>query len=300
MPINRKINGDESKEANIGFRRYLESCRDKARRLAPLAEFALGGLTEYIYGTANADDVANDRGLVEYWLRFANGEEDVSTRDMSLRLQREMPGRHLQADPEFKARLARDNAKLAPEEVDARRTQSRRHLANICRRHKSGQRIKFQDAGSEYFLRDVWALPTLKQEPLHLAPFWVITSADALDAFVGVLLLDEKRSFGRGLRHCALEGCHRFFLQPIQAGRPQQYCNEEHSKKAHEGGSARRAFNSRLRASARRLLIVEHGRRYTAEIKAAVEQSFKERPSTTVEEMASHAWDLVQAQRKHK
>lgn len=206
----------------------------------------------------------------------------------------------MRLNPEGGRGAARLNAELV-EHIDARRARLRRWLASICHWHKTGQRINVLDTNSEYFLRDVWALPTLGREPhLHLAPFWIITSASAFDAFLNVLLLDGSRPYGSGLRRCALEDCPRFFLQPTQAGRPQRYCTEEHARDAHENGAKYRARNSRLRASATELLIRQHGRRAAAEIKAAVRESFKRHPGATAEEVAKRAGRFLQAQRKHQ
>jgi hypothetical protein len=296
-----EINSDGIRGAYTQVRGDLESWRTGARQLAPHAEFALSDDAQYVYGAVTGEDLESEWGLVKYALRFANGEEDTKKRQ-ALALPdklRELLEQQIGLNPEGGSGPGRLEAELA-DHIEARRTKLRRALGNICRWHQNKQRINVQEAGSDYLLRDVWALPMLKQKPLRLASFWVIASAGAFDAFLGLLLLDDERAFGRSLRQCALERCHIFFLQPDQVGRPQQYCGPEHTKEANEGSAARRARNSRLRASAVQLLIREHGRRYAAEIKAAVRQAFKEQPNNTAEQIARRAWELVQAERKRK
>jgi hypothetical protein len=302
MPQTLKINGDGAGHAQEGVRSYLEACRAEARKLVPNAEFALSDDAQYVYGDAADAALASERGLIEYAVRFANGEEEVGKRRTL-----EMPGKlrellveQVRLNPEGGSGGARLNAELA-EHIEARRAKLRRSLAAVCYWHKAGQRINVLDTNAEHYLRDVWALPTLRHKPnLHLAPFWIITSASAFETFVNVILLDENRPLGASLRRCALDACPRFFLQPAQAGRPQRYCTDEHAKVAHENGAKFRAQDSRKRASARELFVRKYGRRAgtPAEIKEAIDAVFSR--GATVEHIAEQAWRLLQAQRKHR
>lgn len=175
---------------------------------APLGEPA-------ILGVPHAEDLTGERGLIEHVLRFANGDETRAEHD-----------RH--------------------EAAEAMRTRLRELLGALLDNKPAARRALVARAGQP--LREVWGLPVLQREPhLHLSTRWVATSAEALEAFVSLLLLDEERPYGRLLRRCQLEGCGRFFLmQKPKSGVPRyRYCTREHMLEAHARTSYARTVKAK-------------------------------------------------------
>lgn len=239
MPRSTIVSGDKDRTpANQPSRAYLESCVAGARHLTPHAGFALGGHTEYIYGTARAVDLANERGLIDYALRFANAKEDAGARKFVIDRQPELASRGETGLDELSAELTR-------EKIEPRRARLAALLTSIY----EGTR-QVPDPRTEEQLRDVWPIPALQREPYaHLSLCYVIASVDAFDAFLEVLLLDQERPFARDLCCCRLETCGRFFLmKKPKTGRPKRnYCTRNHMLKAHELGSYQRVVKSRER-----------------------------------------------------
>ena len=193
-------------------RQWLESCREAAQRISPAAQYALGPAVLELYGPAAPADIESERGLMEYVLRFANGE--IGPRS---------------------------------DEADRRRWQLRENFVHV---HNTGPGVVLGNY-TEHMLQDVWMLPVLHRKPhAHLSTLWVITEPRAFDALTAVLLLDEQRPFGAGLCQCRLPECGRFFFeQKKETGRPQRrYCEREHMLEANARTSTARALKSRAKA----------------------------------------------------
>ena len=196
-------------------RQWLESCREAAQRISPEARYALGPAVLEMYGPVAAADIESERGLMEYVLRFANG--DIGPRS---------------------------------DEADRRRWQLRENFVYI---HNSGNGAVLGNY-MEVMLQDVWLLPVLDREPqVRLSTLWVVTEPRAFDALTAVLLLDQDRPFGAGLCQCRLPECGRFFLErKPETGRPQRrYCSAEHMLESNSRTSTARALKSRAKAKAK-------------------------------------------------
>ena len=229
-------NGDTGERV----RRYLESQVERGQ------QFGLGGTIQDIYGTARAEDLTDERALIEYVLRFANGEEDTDRRQWSLETQRKRHEQHLQLTTRVADALARTSGELVPERIEAARIRLRDVLVSI---HEDRQQALGDSSAT--LLRGVWGLPVLRREPtVHLSTAWVCTDINAFNALVSVLLLDAERPFGRDLCRCRLEGCGRFFILQKKStpGVPRRlYCSEEHMTEAHQRGANARTAKSRAR-----------------------------------------------------
>ena len=176
---------------------------------------------------------------MRYVLRFANGEENRSTREWLFETQRrsEFP-----LTPNAEAGRAQFSADLTTEKITATRATLRSMLASI--RDDKRQSLE----RSEELLRRVWPLPVLRRKPnQHLALCWIITDADAFNAFVAVLLLDKERPYGRDLCCCKLDTCARFFLAEKSATglSRRRYHDEGCMKEFHKRGSYERVKASR-------------------------------------------------------
>jgi len=244
-------------EIQIQVRRWLEGLRDCSRRKN--AMFTVSRTIELLYGNPTNEEFDTERGLIEYVLRFANGETDRSdsrTYLESSEVIRNAAGSSLNpmrailakgSDGWPTAKQIRDWKAIDAKQEIHERLYFRAFLSHLIEdRAKALER--YLPKGSE-FPDDIWMLPVLQRErhEAMLQGHVLITEPSSLETYISILLLDEKRGFGKDLRKCSLDGCEKFFLvyRP-PTGRPQtRYCTREHMNEAHTRTATNRARKSR-------------------------------------------------------
>ncbi len=244
-------------------RRWLEAVRAEAREQHGAdVLFCISPGVELLLGAPEPKAFDSERGLVEYALDVANGDADRSRMKDYLQHGRRIPNdagwllnpAHLSVAIAKATRPGKPGAQL----IDEQTAQTLRDA--MCRMlgHVSSNTAA---AAATYFkvlsppngaLEEIWALPTLRSSPdgkTTLDYNVIINSTSAFHIFVSLLLIDERRPFGRNLHRCQLASCTRWFLEKEpgpDGGRPNKsYCTKQHMATAHKLGNRARVRKSR-------------------------------------------------------
>jgi len=207
----------------------------------PDASFWLGPELATLYGVWTAEHLASERGLLEYALRFANGEADLD-------FLKDLPA---SSDYDELRRFREANREEEEKKAATRRAQLMPLLVGVLS-DRGKARKQFLPA-AETLLTRIEARPFLRKKRggVSLGYRAIINNGAAFYAFVAVLLLDRRPGLGRDLRRCELKSCRRFFLVRHGRGRPQnRFCSSEHLRSAHDLEAADRM--RRLRAARKR------------------------------------------------
>ena len=180
--------------------------------------FVVAPPLQWIFGAATKGELDSERGLVEYALRFINGEESVVEPDPAV----------ASGHPVLQGLL--DEEALATKRSDYRASMRKFVLASRSNRLAALRSVpEHLLASSQVSMMPEW-------QPAVRLKFWVpVDSPDAFQALFAMTLADDSRGFGRALCRCRLKDCGRFFLEQKPAvGRPQRlYCSRKHMLAAH-------------------------------------------------------------------
>jgi|HubBroStandDraft_1064217.scaffolds.fasta_scaffold68729_1 hypothetical protein len=175
----------------------------------------------WVFGAPARGAFDSERGLVEYVLRFVNGEESAVEPTAA------QAAGHPLRQPDVLYRMR-----------DELRAELHSLVSALYTDRKAAVRSMMQTA-HRLALPSLSAMPRLEGAALHLDYWAALNSPGDLRAFFLLLLADDGRAFGRALCQCQLyrkvaEGCARFFLERGTAGRPQRrYCSRKHMLAAH-------------------------------------------------------------------
>ena len=178
--------------------------------------FTVAPSLTWIFGAPKKGSFDSERGLVEYVLRFINGDESPVEPD---------------------ATKASAHPLLQPEALATARQDWRAALRRYVSTFHTNRAAAFHLVPAHLRV----FRPTMKWEGAHLDLWVPIDSPDTFRAYFVSMLEDDSRPFGRALCRCRYKGdgtvprCAREFLeQKPPTGRPQRlYCSREHMLKAH-------------------------------------------------------------------
>lgn len=201
--------------------------------------FVPGSKVRALFGEWAAEERFGERELVEYAIRFLNGETVPSRPPAAAELRAfwqavEEPA----ASPDEKKAAFALLMPLFTAVASNRRQAAERYLQAI-----QGLVTSLKP---RLLLTGTPARPALE---CHLD----VDDVRTLYTFVALLLLDESR--GIELRRCELQTCHRFFVVRRARGRPQnRFCHKDHMKTAHnlEGADRMRKLRAKRMRSVRR------------------------------------------------
>lgn len=311
--------------------------RDNPDYAAPGQQFSLSPRVELVYGKLTSECVQSERGLIQYLLRFANGQEDRGGARQFLELPAELDWpsnsaedmlRSVGADP-TEPRLAktlkltreavddwkqmrpvaeRDWATLRADLSEPRLTERRQRLKDFLSRvvlDRKGTADQFQ-IEEERLAGLLQIRPVLKRGKgsVVIEPYYIMGDADAFETYTCTLFLGirDGQDFGGDLCQCNLADCKRFFLKErvSRKGPPQRkYCpNTDHADQAHKLTDARRQSDKNKRKRAQRLLIDRgYGPRAAEQL---IKQAFESHRDATPEHLSDFARNAAKASRKHK
>lgn len=176
--------------------------------------FAIAPALQWIFG-ASPSGAIDSRELVDYSLRFINGDESSVE-----------PDPVQVADQPFMQKGALGKTR------ESWRASLRQFAATF-----RGSRARALRSLPEYSLgfHSVSAMAKWEPTSAHLEFFVPVSSPEALRTAFALALADDAQPFGRALCRCRLTSCGRFFLEQKPAtGRPQRlYCSRDHMLAAH-------------------------------------------------------------------
>jgi hypothetical protein len=303
----------------------------------PEQRYSLSPQVELIYGDFTSECLKSERGLVQYVLRFANGNEPRSAAQQFLEVPPKLdqlpaspeemlrfvgadptdprPAKQLealrsgldelrQAQPVAETILSSLRLQLSEPSLTERRQRLRDFLSRVESNHsKTADEYMINEA---QLPRELKIIPIVRrgQGTLKIEPHYIIGDADAFEEYARVLFLGSRgdEDFGRDLCRCNLATCDGFFLRDTakRRGAPKlKYCPEtDHGDMAHKLTEAKRQFDKKTRKRAVQLLTDKGvGPRAAKEL---VKETFKQHTGATPEQLANFARKAVGTARKHK